>query len=55
MNAVVLAHVAGLPVEELLSLAVPLTTCAAVGARAAWQHRRAGSGLRRWGRDAARR
>ena len=36
MSGAVLAHVAGLPLEEVLSLAVPLTTSVAVGARAVW-------------------
>ncbi|MET0825879.1 MAG: hypothetical protein ABWZ89_05130 [Acidimicrobiales bacterium] len=41
MTTVVLAHAAGLPLEELLSLAIPLSTCAAVGMRVAWRQRRA--------------
>jgi hypothetical protein len=39
VSGTVLAHVAGLPLEEVLSLAVPLTTSVAVGARAAWLRR----------------
>ena len=41
MSTVVLAHVTGLPLEELLSLAIPLGTCAAVGMRVAWRQLRA--------------
>ncbi|MET0490208.1 MAG: hypothetical protein ABW143_08240 [Acidimicrobiales bacterium] len=41
MSTVVLAHVNGVPLEELLSLAIPLGTCAAVGMRVAWRQLRA--------------
>jgi hypothetical protein len=41
VTAVVLAHAAGFPLEEVLSLAIPLGSCAAVGVRVAWQQLRA--------------